>query len=163
MANRVVNSKPGPNGSRLLYDEKGQYLGRSVENAAGNQVFLDGRGNYAGRCKSGPGNHTIIVPESRPSGTGSTGSASGAGAGSCGNSGYLGFAVLSLLFLLMGGLSAACLYEELQWGLKVGFLEVAGTVLGLLTLTADILLILALCRKKRQHKEEKGPADQTKE
>ena len=163
MANRVVNSKPGPNGSRLLSDEKGRYLGRSVKNAAGNQVFLDSKGNYAGRCKSGPGNHTIIVPESRPSGTGSTGSASGAGAGSSGNSGYLGFAVLSLLFLLMGGLSAVCLYEELQWGLKVGFLEVAGTVLGLLTLTADILLILALCRKKRQHKEEKGPAGQTKE
>ena len=75
MANRVANSKPGPNGSRLLYDEKGRYLGRSVENAVGNQIFLDSRGNYAGRCKSGPGNHRIIVSESRPSETGSSGGA----------------------------------------------------------------------------------------
>ena len=98
MANRVANSKPGPNGSRLLYDERGRYLGRSVENAVGNQVFLDSRGNYAGRCKSGPGNHRIIVSESRPSETGSSGGA--AGAGSSGKSGYLGFVVLSILFNL---------------------------------------------------------------
>ena len=159
MANRVANSKPGPNGSRLLYDERGRYLGRSVENAVGNQVFLDSRGNYAGRCKSGPGNHRIIVSESRPSETGSSGGA--AGAGSSGKSGYLGFVVLSILFLLMGALSAVCLYDDLQWGLKVGFLEMAGTALGVLTLATDILLLAEHYRKKRQHKEEKAPADQT--
>lgn len=146
MANRVANSKPGPNGSRLLYDEKGRYLGRSVENAVGNQVFLDSRGNYAGRCKSGPGNHRIIVSESRSSETGSSGGA--AGAGSSGKSVYLGFVVLSILFLLMGALSAVCLYNDLQWGLKVGFLEMAGTALGILTLAADILLLAELYRKK---------------
>ena len=52
MANRITSSKPGPNGSRLLYDEKGRYVGRSVRNAAGNQVFLDNKGNYAGRCRA---------------------------------------------------------------------------------------------------------------
>ena len=151
MANRVVNSKPGPNGSRLLYDEKGRYLGRSVENAVRNQVFLDSRGNYAGRCKSGPGNHRIIVSESRPSETGS--SVGAAGAGSSGKSGYLGFVVLSILFLLMGALSAVCLYDDLQWGLKVGFLEVAGTALGILTLAADILRLAELYRKKASTEE----------
>ena len=155
MANRVANSKPGPNGSRLLYDEKGRYLGRSVENAVGNQIFLDSRGNYAGRCKSGPGNHRIIVSESRPSETGSSGGA--AGAGSSGKFVYLGFVVLSILFLLMGALSAVCLYDDLQWGLKAGFLEMAGTALGILTLAADILLLAELYRKKRARKNEQRP------
>ena len=73
MANKVTNSKPGPNGSRLLYDEKGRYVGRSVKSAAGNQVFLDSKGNYAGRCKSGPGSHVIVVPECGKAESGSPG------------------------------------------------------------------------------------------
>ena len=151
MANKVTNSKPGPNGSRLLYDEKGRYVGRSVKNAAGNQVFLDDKGNYAGRCKSGPGNHVIVVPEcgrAETSISGSTSSHSGASTGASPSSGHLGFAIVSVLFLILGALSAYCLCFDLRWGLDVSFLEVAGTLLGLLTLAVDILLIVDYCKNK---------------
>lgn len=148
MANKVTNSKPGPNGSRLLYDEKGRYIGRSVKNAAGNQVFLDSKGNYAGRCKAGPGDHVLVVPKNSPEETGRSGSRTGAGTGASPSSGYLGFAVLSVLFLILGGLSAACLYYDLRWGLDLSFLEVAGTLLGLLTLAVDILLIVDFRKNK---------------
>lgn len=114
MANKVTNSKPGPNGSRLLYDKKGRYVGRSVKNAAGNQVFLDDKGNYAGRCKSGPGNHVIVVPENGAAETGSAGGHPGAGPSS--SSGVWGFAVVSVLFLIIGGLSACCLCFDLRGG-----------------------------------------------
>lgn len=149
MANKVVNSKPGPNGSRLLYDEHGRYVGRSVKNAAGNQVFLDNKGNCAGRCKSGPGSHTIIVPESRSAENSSSGSSSGPVSDTSRSSAYGGFAVLSVLFLILGGLSAYCLCFDLRWGLDVSFLEVAGTLLGLLTLAVDILLIVDYCKSKK--------------
>ena len=148
MANKVTNSKPGPNGSRLLYDEKGRYVGRSVKNAAGNQVFLDSKGNYAGRCKSGPGNHVIVVPESGTAETGSTISRSGASTDSSGSSGKWGFTIVSVLFLILGALSAYCLCFDLRWGLDVSFLELAGTLLGLLTLAVDILLIVDYCKNK---------------
>lgn len=81
MANRITSSKPGPNGSRLLYDEKGRYVGRSVRNAAGNQIFLDNNGNYAGRCKSGPGSHVIVVPECGKAESGSPGNRRSTAAG----------------------------------------------------------------------------------
>lgn len=148
MANKVTNSKAGPNGSRLLYDEKGRYVGRSVKNAAGNQVFLDSKGNYAGRCKSGPGNHVIVVPESETAETGSTISRSGASTDSSGSSGMWGFAIVSVLFLILGALSAYCLCFDLRWGLDFSLLEVAGTLLGLLTLAVDILLIVDYCKNK---------------
>ena len=158
MANKVTNSKPGPNGSRLLYDKKGRYVGRSVKNAAGNQVFLDDKGNYAGRCKSGPGNHVIVVPENGASETGSAGGHPGAGPSI--SFGVWGFAVVSVLFLIIGGLSACCLCFDLRWGLDVSFLEVAGTLLGALTLAADILLIVDLGKNKG--KESPSPDAQKK-
>lgn len=149
MANKVVNSKPGPNGSRLLYDEKGRYVGRSVKNAAGNQVFLDSKGNYAGRCKSGAGNHVIVVPKNSAEENGRSCSRTGAGTGASPSSGYLGFAIVSVLFLIIGALSAYCLCFDLRWGLDVSFLELAGTLLGLLTLAVDILLFVDYCKIKK--------------
>lgn len=159
MANKIVNSKPGPNGSRLLYDEKGRYLGRSVKNAAGNQVFLDSKGNYAGRCKPGPGNHTILVPESGAKENDHTSSHRSIPASSVSPSGYWGFAVVSLIFLIIGGLGAACLYYDLRWGLDVGFLEVAGFLLGILTIAADLLILSDYFKKKRLRKNNRSPAD----
>ena len=100
MANRITSSKPGPNGSRLLYDEKGRYVGRSVKNAAGNQVFLDNKGNYAGRCKSGPGSHVIVVPERGKAESGSPGNRRSTAAGASRLSDYPGLAFVSLLFLI---------------------------------------------------------------
>lgn len=154
MANRIASSKPGPNGSRLLYDEKGRYVGRSVRNAAGNQVFLDNKGNYAGRCKSGPGSHVIVVPECGKAESGSPGNRRSTAAGASRLSDYLGLAFVSLLFLIIGGLSAYCLCFDLRWGLDVSFLEVAGTLLGAVTLAADILLIADFCKKKSASPED---------
>ena len=159
MANKIVNSKPGPNGSRLLYDEKGRYMGRSIKNAAGNLVFLDSKGKYTGRCKPGAGNHMIIVPESGAKENSRAGSRRSTPAGPPAASGYLGFAVLSLVFLILGGLSAACLYYDLRWGLDVGFLEVAGVLLGVLTLAADLLILADFCKKKRLRKKNNSSAD----
>ena len=65
MAGKIVHGKPGPNGSTLLYDEKGHYIGKSSPNAAGNLVYTDVHGSYIGRCKPGPGEHVILIPEQK--------------------------------------------------------------------------------------------------
>ena len=56
--------------------------------------------------------------------------------------------------VIIGGLSAYCLCFDLRWGLNVSFLEVAGTLLGAVTLAADILLIADFCKKKSASPED---------
>lgn len=159
MANKVVNGKPGAQGTMFLYDEQGRYVGKSRANAAGNLIYTDEHGNYKGRCKAGPGHHVILVPDGSAKENSRAGSRRSTPAGPPAASGYLGFAVLSLVFLILGGLSAACLYYDLRWGLDVGFLEVAGVLLGVLTLAADLLILADFCKKKRLRKKNNSSED----